>query len=185
MKKITIVLLAALLTVPALAGNTSLGIKSAILPGMGQLAAGSGSITSKNTLKGLGFLTGFTLCMHGLVNNISLKESYAEQTDFYSRRLEAIKKSGNFEDAEVVSRAHKAAYDDYESANTAVYVFLGLSVAVYAYGVVDALLFTQEESTQEGPGGAVPASSLHLPENVNVQVARNNGRSNLVVKYSF
>lgn len=181
MKKIIIVLLACLAaSAPAL--ETSLGIKSAIVPGMGQLSAGFGSVTSKNTLKGLGIMTGFTLCMGGLLNNISERESYAEQTKTYAARYAALQVSGNFADASTVYTSWTNANNSYNSANTAMYIFLGLSLAVYGYGIVDALMYTTPDNPQGQEG---PASLLVPQKKVQFQCARVNGRSGVRVNYSF
>jgi len=181
MKKTMIVLLTCcVMSVPAL--NTSLGVKSAILPGMGQLSAGGGSITSKNTLKGLGLLAGFTVCINGMISNISQRESYAEQTQVYADQYAALQVSGNYADANSVYLSWNAANDSYNSANIAVFVYLGLSVAFYGYGIFDALMFTREDTPQGQEGGA---TSLRLPRNMGVQCVRNHGRSDVVIKYNF
>jgi hypothetical protein len=183
MKKMIILLLACCISsVPAF--NSSLGIKSAILPGMGQLSAGFGNITSKNTLKGLGIMAGFTFTLNGLISNISQRESYAEQTQLFSDQFAAIHRSGDFAEADVVYKKWKSANDNYNSANLALFVYLGVTVAIYGYGVVDALLFTQPD-TPQGEAQPGPASSLLAPQKIQIQCARNQGRPDIKVSYSF
>jgi hypothetical protein len=183
MKKMIVILLACCITsVPAL--NASLGVKSAILPGMGQLSAGFGSITSKNTLKGLGIMAGFTFTLNGLISNISQRESFAEQTKLYSDRYAAIQRSGDYAEQNTVYKKWTSANDNYNSANVALFVYLGLSVAIYGYGVVDALMFTQED-TPQGEGQPGVGSSLGLPQKIQLQCVRNQGRPDVKVTYNF
>jgi hypothetical protein len=137
--------LAALLAYPA---ELSLGVQSAILPGMGQVAAGEGKITSLNTVKGLGIMAGFVISLNGLVNFISTYDSYAEETralqqDYENAAYKSVKDSlyGKWD----------AAYQNSQDAKTGLIVFSLLTAAVYGYGVTDALLFTKvKEKKQEG-----------------------------------
>lgn len=177
MKKIIVILLLTLFAAASWAANVELGIKSAVLPGMGQISAGSGSIKSINTLKGLGFLTGFALSFHGFLSQVSQKESYAEQTQFYDAQEKKIAVGGNYSDLMAARKAHQEASDNYESANTLSFVCLGLSVAIYAYGVVDAMLFTQEDKKEEG-------ASIK-PSKVNLGLLQHNGQTGLAVQYHF
>jgi hypothetical protein len=126
----------------AFAGNKALAVQSAILPGMGQISAGNGNITDQNTGKGLGIMAGFTLCVHGVISSLSRYESYTQETHDLKQEYEnAPFKSEKDEKYE----AWQTAYDKADGAKTALIVFSGLTVAVYAYGIVDAFLFTHKK----------------------------------------
>ena len=137
----------------AFAGNMGLAVQSAILPGMGQISAGSGNITNLNTVKGLGIMAGFTVCVHGAISSLSTYESYTQETHDLKQEYEnAPFKSEKDEKYE----AWQKAYDKADNAKTALMVFSGLTVAVYAYGSVDAFLFTHKKQKsalkQDAPG---------------------------------
>jgi hypothetical protein len=156
MKKIWLlsVVLAAFSMSPC--GNSSLAIKSAVVPGMGQISAGFGNIKSMNTLKGLGIMAGFVFSLNGMLNSISERESYAEQTQYYAAQIQANERSGTYETQVTLETAHKRAWDSYNSANAWTFVYLGLTAAFYGYGIVDALLYTKEDK-KEGSAGLLPA----------------------------
>jgi len=137
--------LAALLAYPA---EISLGVQSAILPGMGQVAAGEGKITSLNTVKGLGIMAGFVFSLNGLVNAISSYDSYAEET----RALEQDYENAAYKsDKDRLYERWDAAYQNSQDAKTVLIVFSLLTAAVYGYGVTDALLYTKvKEKKKEG-----------------------------------
>jgi hypothetical protein len=129
--------LAALMAYPA---EISLGVQSAILPGMGQVAAGEGKITSLNTVKGLGIMAGFVFSLNGLVNAMSAYDSYAEET----RTLEQDYQNAAYKsDKDRLYERWDAAYENSQDAKIALVVFSLLTAAVYGYGVTDALLFTK------------------------------------------
>ena len=140
-------------------GNPDLGIKSAILPGMGQLSAGSGEFLNKNTLKGLGIMAGFTVCLHNTIRFISLKESYAEQTQTYDTKNDQVE---FYDERQAIKTKWGEAYDNYQNAQLWSYVFLGLTAAVYGYGIVDALLFTGKKEMQNGSAGQSSLSKTGL-----------------------
>ena len=158
-------------------GDPSLALKSAVVPGMGQISAGSGNIKSMNTLKGLGIMTGFAFCLHGTISSISERESYAEQTQFYASQILANNKSGTYEEQIRLETAHKRAWDGYNSANAWSFVYLGLTAAFYGYGIVDALLYTKEDK-KEGSAGL-------LPGRVDLAVGPVGRNSGIKVNYHF
>ncbi|MBL8029064.1 MAG: hypothetical protein JNL74_21760 [Fibrobacteres bacterium] len=139
---ITVLIITAAFAISSSAADKGLGIKSAIVPGMGQLSAGEGNIMSKNTLKGLGFMAGFVLCLNGVVSEAGAMDSYAQQT----RRLdEAVKKSLIFDEKYELKQKHEVAYENYQDAKLTLIVFTGLTALVYGYNIVDAMLFTVKD----------------------------------------
>jgi hypothetical protein len=178
MKKIILLGFILMLTRGAFCGNPGLGLKSAIVPGMGQISAGSGSIQSLNTLRGLGIMSGFVFCLHGTLNSISERESYAEQTQYYADNIKANYVSGTHSDLVKYTEAHKKAYDNYKTANALTFVYLGLTAAFYGYGIVDALMFTKEDDKKR-------ENAAFLHDRINVTVTQAGQGSGVRVNYRF
>jgi hypothetical protein len=177
MKNITSISLLLIMAVLSFGGDPSLALKSAVVPGMGQISAGSGSIKSKNTLKGLGIMVGFAFSLNGAIRSISEKESYAEQTQFYASQILANENSGTYEEQVKLEAAHKRAWDSYNSANTWTYIYLGLTAVFYGYGIADAFLYTKEDK-KEGSAGL-------LPGKVNLSLGPVGRNSGIKVNYRF
>lgn len=176
MKKSIILLSLFVFVTFAFGGNTSLAIKSALVPGMGQISAGVGDVKSFNTMKGLGVMAGFTFCLHGMLSSISQRESYAEQTQYYADQI-AIANTN--EKLLAMNKAQQNAYDNYESANTVTFVYLGLTAVIYGYGIVDAFLYTTDESVKRDT-----QSSL-LPSGMSVTTGSVGQTTGLKVAYHF
>jgi hypothetical protein len=123
----------------SMAADAALGIKSAIVPGMGQISAGDGEIQSRNTLKGLGFMAGFVLCLNGVISEAGSMDSYAQQT---VRLKKAVSEASTYDDQLEYSRRHEIAWKNYENSRNMLIVFTGLTVLIYGYNIVDAALFT-------------------------------------------
>lgn len=134
----TIIVLLGLFTFSS-GADMGLGIKSAIVPGMGQISAGDGELQSKNTLKGLGFMAGFVLCLNGVISEAGSMDSYAQQT---VRLEKLVSEATTYNDKLEYSRRHEIAWDNYESSRNMLIVFTGLTVLVYGYNIFDAALFT-------------------------------------------
>ncbi len=178
MKKIFFISLLTLSIQWAFCGNTPLAFKSAIIPGMGQISAGVGDVKSMNTLKGLGIMAGFTFCLHGMLNSISERESYAEETQVYADKISINRKSGNSTIEAELEKSHKNAYDNYNSANTWTFVYVGLTAAIYGYGIIDAYMFTKEDEKKEVGLGI-------MPRNLNLSVSSVGRGQGLNVNYKF
>jgi hypothetical protein len=178
MKKIFLLSAIFLFAGAAFCGNTPLALKSVIVPGLGQISAGQGEIKSKNTLKGLGIMAGFTICLQGTISSISARESYAEQTRYYAGQIAANNISGNYGTLQQLHDAHSKAYDNYNSANTMMFVYLTLTAAFYGYGIVDALLFTKEDEKKSENAGIVP-------RNLNLAVGKVGRCGGIQAAYKF
>jgi hypothetical protein len=149
-KSISSVLVAAVVTTlfafSAASADTELGIKSAILPGMGQISAGEGNITNMNTVKGLGFMAGFVLCLNGVIVEAGAMDSYAQQTI----RLDKARSAATTHvEREEYAAKHEIAWDNYNDAKLMLIVFTSLTAVVYGYNIVDALLFTTPSGSEE------------------------------------
>jgi hypothetical protein len=174
MKRIFVIAL--LVSTAAFSADTRLGIQSAILPGMGQVAAGAGKITDLNTVKGLGIMAGFIVCMNGLVSSISSYDSYAEET----RVVRQNYNNASFKsEKDSLYERWSAAWDNADGAKTAVAVFTGLTAAVYAYGIVDALMFTH---VREKKGEGQSSGKAGRPE---IRLSGLSGRQGVEVMVRF
>ncbi|OGS33378.1 MAG: hypothetical protein A2293_08885 [Elusimicrobia bacterium RIFOXYB2_FULL_49_7] len=141
------------LSAALMAGNVELGVQSAIVPGMGQMAAGEGKITRLNTAKGLGIMAGFAVCIHGVFNSLSEYDAYSEQT----RILEGKYNQDGllYSDRDSLRQAWDDAFQNAGDAKTRLVAFSLLSAAVYAYGIVDAVLFTRPAEKKEETSSGV------------------------------
>ncbi len=122
-----------------------LGLKSAALPGLGQLSAGQGNLQNTNTLKGIGFMTGFVFGLHGIFSQAGAMDSYAQQT----ASLKSLSESAtSYSERDIYNKKHKVAFDNYESARLKLILFSSFTAIVYGFNIADAMLFTKKE--QEG-----------------------------------
>jgi hypothetical protein len=169
----TIIVIAALAGLTA-GAETGLAIQSAIVPGMGQMAAGRGEVARPNTLKGLAIMSGFVVCAHSAFRFASLQESYAEETQVRAREREEAE---FYQDKVRIDEQWNAAYENYKNAQSLTLVFTGLAAAVYAYGIIDALLFTKP--VKSGEGAFIPTRRTEL------RLARVGGVSGAEVLHRF
>jgi len=174
MRKLIVILVLGALT-DAVAGDTRMGLQSALVPGMGQLAAGRGKIQNGSTLKGLAIMAGFTVAVHGAFTATSRQESFAELTTTKKAEME---QANFFQDKEQIYDEWTQASENHESEKTRAFIFIGAAVAIYAYGIIDALLFTTQKTEN---------SSKAYFSNSKTQVAltQKERRSGLAVQYRF
>jgi hypothetical protein len=144
-KNILVILILLSISLPSVAADRGLGIKSAIVPGMGQISAGDGNLMNKNTLKGLGFMAGFVVCLNGIISEAGSMDSYAQQTVRLDKLFSA---AATYDEKEEYSRKHEIAWNNYGDSRNMLIVFTGLTVLLYGYNIFDAAMFTVSDNKE-------------------------------------
>ncbi|MFP4521209.1 MAG: hypothetical protein ACLFQK_03605 [Fibrobacterota bacterium] len=135
---------------PLYGGNSNAALKSALVPGMGQLGEGY-------QFKGLGFMGAFFLSAHSVFDaygreSAAARESVVLSEKFYSESSREMQQS--------ILPEWRAAEERADDEKTRKMVFIGVSGALWAASIADAYLFTvpADESVSAAPAAGLAFS---------------------------
>ncbi len=119
------------LTLPVFGIDVGRTVKSAVFPGMGQLADGQ-------KVKGFAFMAGEIALLSLTIDQFSRSRTYAFQTTV---KRDEYQFGGDFEKLQAIQVDWRKYYENAEKARLRASLFLGLSVACWGLNLADAMLF--------------------------------------------
>jgi len=110
-------------------------LKSVVFPGMGQLG-------DDQVFRGLAYMTLETVCLSLMFGEVSKRESFARETEYLQVKYQM---ADTYEEREAEYVNWQNAFDKSAASQTMVIVYGGAAGVVWAWNIVDALLFAPKD----------------------------------------